>query len=90
MKRKILFLPVLLLTLFLLTACDSEDTTTQGQGAFIGGTQGVTADFEQFGVEEEGVYSIFDTETFPIEVTLHNKGEYEIALKYSNNYDAGK
>ncbi len=66
----------LIVGLFLLTACGNQDSPTTGKkGAFIGGTQGVAAVFEPFGVEENGVFSIFDTEAFPIEVTLKNKGE---------------
>ncbi|MBI2146226.1 hypothetical protein HYU22_02710 [Candidatus Woesearchaeota archaeon] len=60
-----------------LTAC-SSDQQTQQKGAYIGGTDGVTADFEAFGVEEDSVFTIFDTESFPIELTLKNKGEYDL------------
>ncbi|MBT3814920.1 hypothetical protein HOE37_00415 [Candidatus Woesearchaeota archaeon] len=77
MKR--IILAILLISAILLVGCDGEDTTTTaGSGAFIGGTQGIMATFEPFGVVEDGVYSIFDAETIPIEVTLNNKGEYEI------------
>src|SRR3989338_6879137 len=79
MKPTKLFLVPLISILILLAACSSGPATTTSQGgAFLGGTQGVTATFEPFGVEEEGVFSIFDSESFPIEVTLHNQGEYEI------------
>ncbi len=60
-----------------LTACSGEQQTQQ-KGAYLGGTEGLTATFEAFGVEEDGVFSIFDTESFPIELTLKNKGEYNI------------
>jgi hypothetical protein len=77
MKR--IILAILLISAVLLVGCDGEEaTTTGGSGAFIGGTQGIMATFEPFGVVEDGVYSIFDAETIPIEVTLNNKGEYEI------------
>ncbi|MEK6809949.1 MAG: hypothetical protein AABY40_04700, partial [Nanoarchaeota archaeon] len=42
------------------------------------GTQGLLAAFEPFGVEENGLYSLFDEETFPLELTLQNKGEYVV------------
>ncbi len=71
-------LPILLLTILFLSACKSGDTTEGPGGPFIGGTQGVLASFEPFGVEEESIYSIYDTETFPIELTLHNNGEYDL------------
>lgn len=76
--KKIIILPILIVSLFLLTACEGEQDITSGDGAFMGGTQGVMTNFEQLGIEEDGVYTIFDTETFPIEVTLNNKGEYEL------------
>ena len=60
-----------------LTACSGEQQTQQ-KGAYLGGTDGVTADFEAFGVEEDGIFNIFDTESFPIELTLKNKGEYDL------------
>ncbi len=68
---------ILIIGLLLLTACQGEQKST-AKGAFIGGDKGLVAEFEPFGVEEDGVYSIFDEETFPLEVTLRNKGEYEV------------
>ncbi|PIN76385.1 hypothetical protein COV17_02575 [Candidatus Woesearchaeota archaeon CG10_big_fil_rev_8_21_14_0_10_36_11] len=78
MKSTILVMSVLVVLSLVLTSCSTEETQTQIAGAFIGGTQGIVAEFEPFGVEEEGVSAIFDTETFLVEVTLRNKGEYEI------------
>lgn len=78
MKYKNIILVVLLVSLLLLTACNSQQTTTQTKGIYIGGTLGLTAKFQPFGVTENNVYSIFDSETFPIEVTFTNKGEYDI------------
>lgn len=75
--KKAIIIPFLILGLLLITACEQK-TTAAAKGAYIGGTQGVIAVFEPFGVEEEGVYSIFDEETFPLEVTVRNKGEYEL------------
>jgi hypothetical protein len=69
--------PLLLVSLLFLVACEGEEVTPL-TGVFIGGSQGIVMNFEPFGVEEEGTYTIFDTETFPLEVTLRNKGEYEL------------
>jgi hypothetical protein len=80
MRNTKLFLPVLLLTVLFITSCgggEEVQVNTDGE-AFIGGTLGVVPTFEQFGVEESGIYTIFDSENFPIEVTLQNKGEYDI------------
>ncbi len=75
--KKTAFMSIFILSLFLLTACQQQKQQAV-KGAFIGGTQGAVVQFEPFGVEEEGVYSIFDQETFPLEVTLRNKGEYTV------------
>ena len=74
--RKFL-IPTLIIALVFLTACQQQPEQTT-KGAYVGGTQGLMATFEAFGVEEAGVYSIFDEETFPLELTLQNKGEYAI------------
>jgi hypothetical protein len=76
-KMNIKTILMITFTLFIVTACSGEEKV-EFKGAFLGGTQGVTVDFEPFGVEEDGIFTIFDTESFPIEVTLRNKGEYEI------------
>jgi len=78
MKNRTLFLPVLVISLLVLTACGGNQVQQQTKGVFLGGTQGISANFEAFGVAEGGIYSIFDTETFPIEVTVRNKGEYDL------------
>ncbi|MBU0470425.1 MAG: hypothetical protein KKA62_00970 [Nanoarchaeota archaeon] len=75
--KKAILIPILVLSLLLLTSCGESQQPT-AKGAFIGGDKGVVAEFEAFGVEEESVYTIFDEETFPLEVTLRNNGEYEI------------
>lgn len=76
MKKPIIFLSILI-SLFLLTSCgESQQQTTTG--VFIGGTEGIVASFEPFSVKEENIYTIFDTEDFPLEIVLKNKGEENI------------
>ncbi len=67
----------LIIALLFITACQQQQQATS-EGAYIGGTQGLLAAFEPFGVEENGLYSLFDEETFPLELTLQNKGEYVV------------
>src|SRR3989344_5856270 len=74
--RKII-IPTLVIALLFLTACQNQQQQTV-KGAYLGGTQGILAQFEPFGVEENGIYAIFDEESFPLELTLRNKGEYQI------------
>ena len=78
MKTKPIVLTLLLASLFILTSCQQQQQATPTKGAYIGGSQGIIANFELFGVEEDGVYTIFSSETFPLEVTLFNKGEFEV------------
>ncbi|MBI4151873.1 hypothetical protein HY496_02790 [Candidatus Woesearchaeota archaeon] len=75
-RQKILLL-ILALSLLLLTSCGTNQQQSQAKSVFIGGTQGLSAQFEPFGIEENGVFYVFDTETFPIELTVTNKGEYD-------------
>ena len=72
---KKIIIPILVLSLFLITACNNEETAPTTGGAFIGGTEGIIASFEPISVEEDGIYTIFDTEDFPLDIVLKNKGE---------------
>lgn len=78
MEFKKIILPILVFSFFLLTACQPKEQAKVEKGAFVGGSQGITAKFEAFGVEEDGFFTIFSSDTFPLEVTLSNKGEYEV------------
>ena len=78
MKRVIIVLAAFLI---ILTGCESSDTNTDARSSetvFVGGTQGIVAQFEPFGVEESSVFTVFDSESFPIEVTLNNEGEDDV------------
>lgn len=75
-------LSVLLIGLFLLTACDSEGPVETTGGAFIGGNQGITASFEPLSIIDEatGVYTVYDDEDFPLEIVLQNRGEEDVPV----------
>ena len=76
MKKYLLALTIM--GLILISGCTEDDgTTTSTKSPYIGGTQGIVAEFEPFGIEENGVYTIYDDETFPIQILLKNKGEEE-------------
>ncbi len=62
----------------LLFGCQPQDQQPQ-LSIFKGGLEGLKASFEPLGIQEEGVYTIYDTEDFPLEVLLKNKGEQEIS-----------
>lgn len=75
--RKMIF--VLILSMSLIFGCANEGGTVK-QSPYIGGIEGLTAEFEPMGIEENGVYTIYQDEFFPIQVTLKNKGEEDIGV----------
>jgi hypothetical protein len=74
--KKIL-IPLLILST-LLIACEGEAPVSTGS-AFLGGTEGIVASFEPISIKEGGIYTIFDSEDFPLDVLLKNKGEENLA-----------
>lgn len=76
MKRIALF-SLILVGLFLV-AC-GEQPQTQTKDVFFGGTNGVEAKFELMGGEQDNIDTVYDTDSFLVEVTLNNKGEQELA-----------
>jgi hypothetical protein len=73
-----MFLVVMLVSFLFLVGCASEQPA-QTKGVFIGGTSGIIASFEPLSVKEENIYSIFDTEDFPLNIILKNSGEETLA-----------
>ena len=75
MKKTTAFIFIsLLIFMFLLAGCKAKNQQPI-VSIFHGGMEGVTATFEPLGLKEEGVFTIYDTEKFPLEVVLKNKGE---------------
>ncbi len=72
---KKIFIAVLLILSLFLVACSGNDTQQKTGGAFRGGTTGLVATFEPISIKEDGVYTIFDSEDFPLDIILKNKGE---------------
>ena len=70
---------ILLITAIIIAGCDDEEAPT-GPSPYIGGNKGLIAEFEPMGIEESGIYTIFEDETFPIQVILKNKGEHNLGL----------
>jgi len=74
MNKKYAFVLFALSLLILITGCE-EEVTTGIPEPFIGGSQGLTAEFEEIGVIEEGEYSFYEDENIPMQVIFRNKGE---------------
>jgi hypothetical protein len=80
-KMKRGFVVGLLVLTLIIAGCEGgEDDELQVDSVFEGGTQGLVASFEPFGLEESGVFTIFDSEKFPIEIVLKNKGEEDVKV----------
>lgn len=80
MNKNIIILISSLMILLLLVGCEPKEEAPAAESVYRGGSQGLVATFEPFGVQEGGVYTIFDTETFPIEVLVQNKGEQDVEV----------
>lgn len=60
--------------LLLLAGCQSDAGSESVQSVWVGGSTGLAAEFEDFGIGNE----IYEDEAFPIVVLLQNKGEFTI------------
>jgi hypothetical protein len=70
---------VLSLSLIMIVGCQESEETQTGESPYLGGSLGVIAEFEPMGIDEAGIYSIFEGESFPIQVIIKNKGEYDLS-----------
>ena len=75
MKKVITVFGILLL--IFLIGCKGEGETPI-ESPFVGGSQGIVANFELMGLEEQGVETVFENESFDVVVTLKNKGESDV------------
>jgi len=78
-QGKKILLALTLLAVVFLSGCGEEEEEAEIAAVFIGGSQGIVANFEPFGIQEEDIYAVYDTESFPIEINVKNKGEEDIA-----------
>jgi hypothetical protein len=76
MNIKYLFV-LLIAGLMLIAGCGNNQQTV-GQSPYIGGSEGIVAEFEPLGNQENNIYTIYDTDNFPIQVKLKNKGEEDV------------
>jgi len=76
--KKCWSLIIFLVPLLFLVSCTTQDTNQNLGKVFQGGTQGLLASFEPIGPTEDTIYTVYDTESFPLEVKLQNKGEEKV------------
>ena len=80
--KKIGVLILILGMLVFIVGCEQSGggTDTPTRSPYIGGSQGIVASFEQMGIIEDGVNTVWEGETFPVEITIKNKGEQDILM----------
>lgn len=78
MNKKYLILIVL--AVFIVGCSGEEMISDAGESPYIGGNKGLIATFEQMGVynDDSSMEEVYEGETFPIEITLKNKGEHDV------------
>ena len=74
---------IAILSLVMIIGCSGggeDNTVTNTESPYIGGNQGIIAEFLEMGVynDETNIEEIFDGESFPIEVMIKNKGEEDV------------
>ncbi len=77
MKKVLLFM--ILMSLFMVGCDGEEDPLTSTEAPFLGGSVGLDINFEPMGIEEGSDYSVYEDESFPIQLILKNKGEEDIS-----------
>ncbi len=85
--RKYLIAILVSLVLIFITGqgCERGDKIIVPNSPYIGGSQGAVADFEDMGIVENGIATIWwdedvgKSESFPLQVNVKNKGEADLA-----------
>ncbi len=81
--RNHLMVIFVIISLFMISGCDDDKQTSDGtESPYLGGNQGLIAEFLEMGVynEDTKIEEIFEGETFPIEVMIKNKGEENVDI----------
>lgn len=72
---------LIIISILMLSGCKKTDTSGEiADSPYMEGTKGVVAEFMDMGIfnEDTKINEIYDDESFPIEIILKNKGEYDI------------
>lgn len=83
MNKKGVISSIMIILLLSIVGCkqgQTDDAVAAGT-PYIGGNKGLIISFEEFGIfsSDTNQEEIFEGESFPIELTLRNKGEFDIA-----------
>jgi len=79
---KKIFLIIAVIAILFLSGCATTTTQSQSTSPYIGGTDGLVVKFQDMGIvsQESDMEEIYTGESFPIEVTLNNKGEEDLGI----------
>jgi hypothetical protein len=79
MKRLTILVTLCVIALFIVGCGGGSDQPTMKISPYLGGTLGILGHFEPVGVKgESGMNEIYDDESFPVDIRIENKGEFEI------------
>ena len=76
--KNFIFIIMACSALFLVACSGSNSNVPQVSQAFIGGSDGLVVSFEPFSIQEDNIFTVFDSEDFPIEIAIRNKGEQTV------------
>ncbi len=79
MNKKYIFAIFAVSLLVLITGCEEEAEVVLPE-LFIGGSQGLVAEFEEIGFIEEGEYTAYENDPIPIAILFRNKGEEAVEV----------
>lgn len=72
-------LTVLVLSILIISGCSGGSKDVTLSNPYMGGSQGIVANFEPMGVSSSGAsQSIFSDEDFPVQIAVKNKGEFSL------------
>ncbi|MBI4149047.1 hypothetical protein HY491_01240 [Candidatus Woesearchaeota archaeon] len=69
---------LLILAMLVIAGCTGGEDTTTAPDPFVGSDDGLVADFQPMGLDEDGVETVFEEDAFDVVVNLKNKGEYDV------------
>ncbi len=79
-SRITLSLAIIIALIFAFGGCTKKEESTGPLSPYIGGTKGIVAEFEEIGLvsDTSKMNEVYENEKFDVELTLKNKGEYEV------------
>jgi len=77
--NKTIILCLIMGSILVIGAGCNDNVDVVSNSPYIGGTQGIVAEFEDWGLLQDNIETIWNAESFPVQINLKNKGEEAIA-----------